>query len=91
MLSEYPYILSQIMNTYYQPKGFNPSRHSKRAMSKGFFLRNLMSLRENSDANSLLIPACGALENYINKTKLELSSLPIKQYQDNLTRQEEQY
>lgn len=50
-----------------------------------------MSLRENSDANSLLIPACGALENYINKTKLELSSLPIKQYQDNLTRQEEQY
>lgn len=49
--------------------------------------RNLMSLRENS----FLIPACGTLENYINKTKLELSSLPIKQYQDNLTRQEEQY
>lgn len=91
MLSVYPYILSKIMNTYYQPKGLNPSRHPKRAMSKGFSLRNLMSLRENSDANSFLIPACGALENYINKTKLELSSLPIKQYQDNLTRQEEQY
>lgn len=33
-------------------------------------------------------PVCGALENYIDKTKLEISSLPIKQFQDNLTSQE---
>lgn len=33
-------------------------------------------------------PACGALENYIDETKLEISSLLIKQYQDNLTSRE---
>lgn len=33
-------------------------------------------------------PACGALENYIDETKLEISSLLMKNYQDNLTSRE---
>lgn len=56
LFSIYPHILSKKMNTYYLPKGLNSSRHPKRAMLKGFFLRTLMSLRENPHANSLLIP-----------------------------------
>lgn len=43
------------MNTYYLPKDLNSSRHHKRAMSIGFFLRTLMSFRETLDANSFLI------------------------------------
>lgn len=32
---------------------------------------------------------CGSLENYIDKNKLEISSMPIKHhYQDNITSQE---
>lgn len=53
LFSIYPHTLSKKMNIYYLPKGFNSSRHPKRAMLKGFFLRTLMSLRENSHANSL--------------------------------------
>lgn len=31
---------------------------------------------------------CGSLENYIDEAKLEISSMTIKQYQDNLTSEE---
>lgn len=106
LFSIYPHILSKKMNTYYLPKGLNSSRHPKRAMLKGFFLRTLIFARkltckfsfdtwENSKFNPFRTstgykpdPACGALENYIDETKLEISSLLIKQYQDNLTSRE---
>ena len=91
-------LLSKGLKFIPSPKSYNVKNTVLRDFDE--FARKLRCtyLFSNSDDNSMHPfrqrsgykpePTCDALENYIDKTKLELTSMPIKRFQDNLTKHE---